>query len=265
MQIITNSQQITQAIEANPHAAWIRKNQQPQQFNYTIEQILADIQTGKAQDFFCQNQTYQIKYRQDNPGIVKFSATPWEFPEEPQESPQPEIIDDGSPISSSDPDAIAKLKLKLANQQALQDRIKAANKLVRKNDKAGLAKMGYSQQQIEKLFTPDFAGRIGYADYKLKNNYQDLRRIKQRIEELEAQSDWSTTRYESSIEGIEIEENVEDNRIRLIFDSKPSSEIRKILKQQGFRWSPNNQAWQRMLNQESKSKVEYVLSLIEEF
>ena len=193
MQIITNPQQISQIIEANPYAAWTAENEQPQKFNYTIEQILTDIQTGKAQEFYCQQNSYQINYRQDNPGLVKFSATPWEFPPEPEPT-EPKIIDDGSPISSSDPDAIAKLKYRLANQQALQERMKAANKLVRKNDRAGLAAMGYSQQQVEELFTPDHVGRIGYADYKLKNNNQDMRRLKQRIAELETQSEWKTKR-----------------------------------------------------------------------
>lgn len=147
MQIITNPNQIAQIIKAHPHAAWLESNNQPQKFDYTIKQILTDIQTGKAQEFYCQNQTYQVNYRQDNPGMVRFSATPWEFPPE-TETTEPQIIDDDSPISSSDPDAIAKLKYRLANQQALQERMKAANKLIRKNDRAGLAAMGYSPQNI---------------------------------------------------------------------------------------------------------------------
>jgi len=37
-------------------------------------------------------------------------------------------------------------------------------------------------------------------------------------------------------------------RLQLLFDGKPSEEIRTILKSNGFRWSPSNKAWQRLLN-----------------
>lgn len=37
-------------------------------------------------------------------------------------------------------------------------------------------------------------------------------------------------------------------RLQLLFDGKPSEEIRTILKSNGFRWSPNQKAWQRLLN-----------------
>ncbi|MDD3222726.1 MAG: hypothetical protein EOM34_07125 [Clostridia bacterium] len=37
-------------------------------------------------------------------------------------------------------------------------------------------------------------------------------------------------------------------RLQLLFDGKPSEEIRTILKSNGFRWSPSQKAWQRLLN-----------------
>lgn len=36
--------------------------------------------------------------------------------------------------------------------------------------------------------------------------------------------------------------------MQLIFDEKPSAEQREVLKQNGFHWSPTEQAWQRLLN-----------------
>lgn len=42
-------------------------------------------------------------------------------------------------------------------------------------------------------------------------------------------------------------ENAELMRLQLVFDGKPSDEVREALKHWGFRWSPKNGAWQRQL------------------
>ena len=47
--------------------------------------------------------------------------------------------------------------------------------------------------------------------------------------------------------GVRIENHYDDERTRIIFDDKPSEEVRKYLKGHGFRWSPTNNAWQRKL------------------
>jgi hypothetical protein len=62
--------------------------------------------------------------------------------------------------------------------------------------------------------------------------------IKQDIEEKE---------YEYN--GITVIQNIELNRLQLIFEGKPSDEVREILKSNGFKWSPKNTAWQRQLTQ----------------
>ncbi len=48
-------------------------------------------------------------------------------------------------------------------------------------------------------------------------------------------------------DGVTIENHYDDDRTRIVFDDKPSEEVRKMLKGHGFRWSPNNEAWQRKL------------------
>lgn len=90
-------------------------------------------------------------------------------------------------IRSDDPDAIAKLQAKLAYLEGYSELMRSANKLVRKNDRAGLAAMGWSESTIENLFKKDFAGRIGFPDYELKNNNAEARRTRQRLEELQRQ------------------------------------------------------------------------------
>jgi len=46
----------------------------------------------------------------------------------------------------------------------------------------------------------------------------------------------------------EVVENFEENRLQIVFDGKPSAEVRSELKGNGFRWAPSQEAWQRQLN-----------------
>lgn len=155
-----------------------------------------------------------------------------------------------SGISSDDPNAVDKLKDKLQACIDLQEKMKAANKLVRKSDKVGLLNIGFSEGEVAKLFTPDFAGRIGFADFQLKNNNAEIRRLKKRIEELEQAAEEEDEEFEH--EDFEVLYNVVANRVQIFFNKKPEDYIRTALKQHGFKWSRNNEAWQRHLNAEGK-------------
>lgn len=93
-------------------------------------------------------------------------------------------------ISSDDPDAIQKLRAELEGCEQSQERMKAANKAIRAHKTAdtqiaALLALGFNDKQASELVKPDFAGRIGFADYSLKNNNANMRRIKGRIAELE--------------------------------------------------------------------------------
>ncbi len=153
-------------------------------------------------------------------------------------------------ISSDDPAAVDKLRAQLATAQATQDRMKKANALIRKKDRPGLAALGFSAEDIDGLFKPDFAGRIGYPAYALQNNSANIRRIEARIKDLQARAeavdvdqDWTFARYR---------EDVAANRIYLVFDHKPDADTRALLKSYAFRWTPSANAWGRFLNPASR-------------
>ncbi len=164
-------------------------------------------------------------------------------------------------ISSDDPDAIAKLETKIEQAEAAQEKMKAANRLIKKQDRDGLAALGFTPQNIENLFTPDFAGRIGFPAYSLTNNNANIRRMKQRVAALEKQVEAETTETEFS--GFRVIENTEENRLQFIFPGKPSSEIRRILKSNGFRWAPSLGAWQRQLNNSARYSAQCAVKKIE--
>jgi hypothetical protein len=46
-------------------------------------------------------------------------------------------------------------------------------------------------------------------------------------------------------EGAKVVNNLGDERVRILFDERPSAETILILKKSGWRWSPSNSAWQR--------------------
>lgn len=139
-------------------------------------------------------------------------------------------------ISSDDPDAVAKLRAQLAALEERHDQMKRTNALVRSDNRAGLARMGYKPDTIEKLFTPDFAGRVGFASYEISNSSANIRRIRDRIAQLEKIA--ARPSVEHQAEGYVYREDVEDNRALFIFDAKPSKDLRVLLRRNSFLFSP---------------------------
>lgn len=136
-------------------------------------------------------------------------------------------------IFSDDPQASEKLEEKIARLEARQDMMKKANALIRKNDREGLANMGFSEARINALFTPDFCGRIGFVDFELKNNNANIRRLKERAEQLAKQQ--ATPDKDEEIGEVKVEWRPNENRIRVIFPGRVDADTFKKLRQHGYR------------------------------
>lgn len=154
-------------------------------------------------------------------------------------------------ISADDPNAIEKLKIRLADLQKAQDTMKGVNAYYRKHGTVEGCDL-LSQDALEKI-----KASMGcnwhmedkpFASYALSNNSANIRRIKKRIEELEKKAqedtpgDWD---FESGDISGEVIFDKAENRIKLAFFNIPPEEARKELKANGFRWSPRNKVWQR--------------------
>lgn len=176
-------------------------------------------------------------------------------------------------ISSDDPGAIAKLEAKLAEMVQTQEQMKLANKIIRKKqDKEATVqelrdKTGVSHLLARELLVPDFCGKIGYPDFRLQNNNANIRRVKERIDQLKKDLVTAVAAPQKDIEypelGLTVTRSYEANRMQLFFDSKPPTEVRTILKTYGFRWSPSEGAWQRHLNN-AKYATDSAISKIQE-
>lgn len=151
-------------------------------------------------------------------------------------------------VSSDDPEAVTKLKEKLAKLAKAQEQMALGNRMIRKGAPAAelATALGLSLEMATKLLEKDFAGRIGFAPYQLSNNSSEIRRCKQRIEQLETKATRPVPPPETYGK-ITIEES--DNRVRVHFPAKPSADTRTALKSAGFKWAPSADAWQRMASE----------------
>ena len=150
-------------------------------------------------------------------------------------------------ISADDDLAVEKLTKKLEGLESLQATMKAVNAYFRKHKTLdGCPEL--TPEQAEKL-KADMAQSWHldkskpYPAYLLSNNNANIRRTRQRIEDLKSQSEYAGWAFP----GGRAEINEGENRLQLFFEEKPSEEQRRELKSNGFKWAPSQGAWQRQL------------------
>ena len=152
-------------------------------------------------------------------------------------------------ISSDNPDAIQELQLRLADMQRHHEFMKRVNREYRKGGWAAVTGLSDDfKERAKASMSRDWRKNPKpFEGYELTNNGANMRRIKQRIAQLEAAE---KIQKRPDIQGNEyiIRESKEDNRIMIIFDGKPEADIRTVVKREGFRWAPSVKAWVRMLN-----------------
>lgn len=139
-------------------------------------------------------------------------------------------------IYSDDPQAVEKLQAKLDKLTAMHARMKEINAYFRKHATA-LGCPGLSDEDAAKLDRRVQEGysweKQPYPSYVLSGNTAEMRRLRQRIEEV---SRTQSTEYVGwDFPGGRAEADKEDNRLRLYFDEKPSEEQRSTLKCNGFK------------------------------
>lgn len=169
-------------------------------------------------------------------------------------------------IKSGDENAVEKLEKKLDELKAMQEKMKAANRAIRLKDTekgdAKLKGLGFSEQQIKDLRTPDFCGRLGFPDYALQNNNANIHRVESRLKSLKAVKEQGT--QETECEFFKVVENTDIMRLQLFFEGKPVPEVRDMLKRNGFKWAPSQNAWQRQLTENAKYALQQVIKKLQE-
>ena len=169
-------------------------------------------------------------------------------------------------IKSGDADALEQLQAKLEKLEAKQAKMKEMNAYYRKHKTL----KGYGSltderaAELDENIKSDRLYNVPFAPYALTNNNAKIKSAKARIAELErlkiaaeAHEESAAGKYATDL--FKVVENAEIMRLQLIFDGKPDSDTRAVLKKNGFRWSPSNEAWQRQLTDNAKYAVKRII------
>lgn len=179
-------------------------------------------------------------------------------------------------ISSDDPEAVQKLQGKLEHLVQRQEWMKKLNAAWRGAGKpepnaarevwakvgeaAGIEPSVLDQLRLDMAKRWHFQPGAPFPAYALTNLSADVRRVRARFEDLKKAR--VATPAETDHGVCRVVENVEENRVQLLFDGKPPEATRTLLKRWGFRWSPMASAWQRHLNDAGRIAAQCVVDAL---
>ena len=159
---------------------------------------------------------------------------------------------------------VERLQSKLEDLQKAQEMMKRANKVIRDKKLAEVEKVdelvaiGFSEEAALRIMDPSHGWwGAGFAPFELSNNNAKIKDTEAKIarhtqlasqEDEEKEYPWGTFRADYS-----------DERYRFIFGQIPDEDVRKLLKDHGFKWSRRNNAWQRQITANSKYVVYHII------
>ena len=175
------------------------------------------------------------------------------------------------PVDLADPHAREMLTERLNSQRQMLEDAKTANAYYRKH-KTLEGCPGLSEKSRAWLTRPGvFASGDGspislygspFPAYELASIRGKIERTEQRLAELDRREQQTAEPQTSTaFDGGQIVRNIDLNRLQILFDAIPDADTRAALKQNGFRWSPKNQAWQRQLTDNAERAARQVLRL----
>ena len=175
------------------------------------------------------------------------------------------------PVDLADPHAREMLTERLNSQRQMLEDAKAANAYYRKH-KTLEGCPGLSEKNRAWLTRPGvFASGDGspisqygspFPAYELASIRGKIERTEQRLAELDRREQQAAEpQTGTAFDGGQIVRNIDLNRLQILFDAIPDADTRAALKQNGFRWSPKNQAWQRQLTDNAERAARQVLRL----
>lgn len=139
---------------------------------------------------------------------------------------------------------IDRYKTELESLKKNHELMKEGNKRIKKGgadlDKYLTDTFGIKPHMLQ--WTKDFG-------FGLSNSNANIKRVEERIKELEKKESLRTDEKEKSqsFEWGKLLYNYEIDRIQIIHHTKPAPEKIALMKSHGFKWAPSQQAWQRQL------------------
>lgn len=138
-------------------------------------------------------------------------------------------------IFSDDDDAILAIEARIAEREAERERKKLANKLYAKGDVDGLAALGIRFEDLKTRLEAagSYWGKAPYLPYEFSNLSANIRRDRQRLDEIRARQGRAAKAEQAG--GLAIERH-SNGYATLTFAEKPARSILDDLKANGFRW-----------------------------
>lgn len=142
-------------------------------------------------------------------------------------------------IMSDDPRAVEKLTRKIALLEEWQETMKAMNKAhaAYLKNPASLDKndaLSEDQKQVIRAYKPAYSWEPHpYPPYALQNNNANIRRCRERLEEVEKKQSLKDEDFTAN--GVRVEGRPGENRIRLYYGRRVDLDTYKLLRQHGFR------------------------------
>ena len=109
--------------------------------------------------------------------------------------------------------------------------------------KALLEELELSEKLVNNLMTPDCFGQYGFASYALTNSNARIKNLEQKVLTMKARIERRDTFEKIEFDGGTID--IENDRVVIRHEEKPSPEVIQQLKSNGFRWSPHWKCWCR--------------------
>ncbi len=164
-------------------------------------------------------------------------------------------------VTADDEYAMEKLNARLNYLLETQADMKAANKHYRKHrTMKGYFSDDAKAVEMDKKISTHFSWeQQPFPSYELTSINGKIKRVRERIKHI---SDLLTNQpfKDFKFDGGEVIANYTEDRLQVIFDSKPDEETRATMKSNGFRWAPSQNAWQRQLTKNAYNIAKNIFS-----
>ena len=149
-------------------------------------------------------------------------------------------------IQSTDPKAVDMLKENLSHVKSNNEYMQKVNDHYKEHGTV-VGCPGVDDETAEKLNDHVKDGQeTPYPGSFFKQNYETMRRLQSNIDRVEQKPETLFKGWQ--FEGGKAVANLANNRLQLLFNEKPNEQQRNMLKQNGFKWAPTAEAWQRPLD-----------------
>ena len=159
-------------------------------------------------------------------------------------------------IQSTDPKAVDMLKENLLHVKSNNEYMQKVNDHYKEHGTV-VGCPGVDDETAEKLNSRVKDGQeTPYPGTFFKQNYETMRRLQSNLDRVEQKPETLFKGWQ--FEGGKAVANLANNRLQLLFNEKPNEQQRNMLKQNGFKWAPTAEAWQRPLDPKTMAAADKI-------